>query len=89
MVVVKLRHAMEVHRLRTGERMTYDKLSELTGISVGTLQSIGSRPNYHPTLAKIDKLCLALNVEVQDLLEVRPDLPKPKRSRKKAKKKRK
>ena len=85
MILVKLRQAMEAYRLRTGERMTYQKLSSRSGVSIGTLQSIGSRPDYHPTLANIDKICLALEIPIQDLVEVIPDSPKSKRgSRKKA-----
>jgi transcriptional regulator with XRE-family HTH domain len=83
MVLLKLRQAMEGYRLRTGERMTYEKLAALSGVSVGTLQSIGSRPGYHPTLANVERLCLALGVPIQDLVEVVPNPPKPKRPAKK------
>ncbi len=81
MIVVKLREAMEVYRRRTGERMTYAKLSALTGISQETLRSIGSRLNYRPTLGNVEKLCRALDVPLHDLLELIDDPPKPKRKR--------
>ncbi len=83
MIVVKLREAMEAYRRRTGERMTYAKLSALTGISQETLRSIGSRLNYQPTLGNVEKLCRALNVPLHDLLELIDDPPKPRRTKKK------
>ncbi len=85
MVVVKLRVAMETYRQRTGKRITYEGLSKLTGIATGTLQQIGSRLGYHPTLANVEKLCLALDVPLHDLLEVIDDPPKAKRTGRKKK----
>jgi DNA-binding Xre family transcriptional regulator len=81
MIVVKLREAMEAYRRRTGERMTYAKLSALTGISQETLRSIGSRLNYRPTLGNVEKLCRALDVPLHDMLDMIDDPPKPKRKR--------
>ena len=48
MIVVKLRDAMEAYRRRTGQRMTYARLAEQTGISQSTLRSIGSDLTYTP-----------------------------------------
>lgn len=79
MIVVKLREAMEGYRRRRGVRITYAKLSDATGISQETLRSIGSRMNYHPTLANIEKICRALDVTPGDLLEIIDYPPKPKR----------
>ncbi len=88
MIVVKLREAMEAYRRREGVRTTYTKLSDATGISRETLRSIGSRMNYHPTLANIEKICRALDVPLHDMLEMVDDPPKSKPKRKsKAKKK--
>lgn len=53
--------------------MTYDRLVELTGLSRGTLESIGSRTGYNTTLDKIDRLCAALECDIPDLLERQPD----------------
>ena len=74
---------MEAYRRSTGDRMTYERLSNLTGIATGTLQQIGSRLDYHPTLANVEKLCVGLRVPIQDMLEIIPDPPKAKRGRKK------
>ena len=86
MIVVKLREAMEAYRRRTGQRVTYAKLAERTGISQETLRSIGSRLNYHPTFANVEKLCRALEVPLPDMLELMDDPPKKKAKGKKSKK---
>jgi len=65
---VKLREAMESHRRRTGERMTYEHLAKLTGLSRQTLESLASRPGYNSTLDTIAKLCRALHCQPGDLL---------------------
>ncbi len=78
MLVVKLRDAMEAYRRRIGERMTYAKLAERTGISQSTLRTIGSDLTYHPTLANIERICKALDVTPGDMLEIIPDPPKAK-----------
>lgn len=90
MIRVKLREAMEAHRLKTGERMTYAKLAEMSGVAEGTLSSIGSRLGYNVTLATVEKISLALDVSFHDLLERIDDPPKSKskaKSKRKTKKK--
>ncbi len=82
MIVVKLREAMEAHRRRTGERMTYERLADLTGIAHSTLRSIGSRLGYRPTLANVEKLCRTLDVPLHEMLEMIDDPPKRKRGAK-------
>ena len=89
MIAVKLREAMEAYRRRTGLRITYDHLAQSTGIAVGTLQQIGSRLDYHPTLANVEKLCRALDVPLHEMLEMIDDPPKPKRTSEKKKRTRK
>ena len=84
-IVVKLREAMEAHRRRTGQRMTYERLADLTGIAHSTLRSIGSRLGYRPTLANVEKLCHTLEVPLHDLLELIDDPPKAKRTGRKKK----
>ena len=79
---------METYRLRTGERLTYAGLAELSGVGAGTLSSIGSRVGYNVTVETIEKICRALDVPLLDLLEIIDDPPKPKRPQKKRRKKR-
>ena len=77
MIRVRLREAMRAHRERTGRRMTYDSLSEETGISVATLQSLGSRPGYNATLGTVERICRALGCTPGDLLELGDDEVEP------------
>ena len=81
MLVVKLRDAMEEYRRRTGERITYPKLSERTGIAVSTLRKIGSEMGKHTTLANVEKICTALGVSTGELLAIIPEPPKSKRGK--------
>ena len=73
MIKVKLREAMEIFRRRTGVRLTYESLSEKTGISVNTLQSLASRTSYNTRLTTIEKLCRVLDCLPGDLLELTAD----------------
>ena len=82
-IAIKLRDAMQAHKRRTGGRMTYQILSERTGIAEGTLRNMGSRPNYNATIATLTKICVALDVTPGDLLELIDDPPKAKRAAKK------
>ena len=75
MIRVRLREAMEDHRRRTGERMTYGTLAQATGLSRRTLESLASRPAYNSTLDTIAKLCRALGCEPGDLLVLERENP--------------
>lgn len=72
MIAFKLKEEMEGFSERSGERMTYERLAEKTGIARATLEAIGSRPGYNTTLETIDKNCRALKCDLGDLLELRP-----------------
>ena len=74
---------MQAYKRRTGERMTYEILAEHTGIAVGTLQNMGSRPYYNTTLTTLARICDALDVTPGNLLELIREPPKAKRGRKK------
>ncbi len=81
MIAIKLKEAMESYRRRKGQRVTYEKLSEMTGIALGTVQSIGSRDDYNATLAIIERVCWALDTTPADLLELIDDRPTSKKKR--------
>jgi DNA-binding Xre family transcriptional regulator len=53
----------------TGEKVTYSSLAKKTGLSRATVEAIGSRADYQPSLRAIDQLCAALGCELADLLE--------------------
>lgn len=65
---MKLRDAMEQHRLRTGERITYERLAHATGLSPRTLESLASRPDYNTTLDTVARLCAALGCQPGEIL---------------------
>ena len=73
MIEVKLREAMAGYSQKQGEKLTYQQLSEITGISKATLEAIGSRPDYNTTLSVLDTLCKHLGCEISDLLVYRED----------------
>lgn len=77
MIRVKLREALEAYRRRTGQRLTYEGLSERIGVSVATLQSVAARPDYNTRLSTIDSICRALGCTPCDLLELVDDPCKP------------
>ncbi len=79
-IVIKLREAMLAYKRRTGDRMTYAILAERTGLAEGTLHNVGSRDDYHATLATLARICGALDVTPGDLLEFIEDPPKAKRT---------
>jgi DNA-binding Xre family transcriptional regulator len=79
-IVIKLKEAMLAYGRRTGARLTYEDVSELTGIPTETLRSIGGRPAYHCSVARIEVLCRALGVPLHDMLEMIDDPPKAKRA---------
>jgi DNA-binding Xre family transcriptional regulator len=70
MLRIKLRDAMEAYRLRTGKRLTYEALARISGLSLATLQSMGTRPHYNTRLSTVEKLCLVLGCQPGDLLEL-------------------
>jgi DNA-binding Xre family transcriptional regulator len=74
MIYVRLREAMEAYRQRTGVRLTYESISEHTGISVATLQSLAARPGYNTRLSTIEKLCHEFDCAPGDLLELGEDI---------------
>lgn len=57
-----LKRALTTFEARTGQRLTYDELSNVTGISVDTLKSLASRPNYNATLHIIAQIANSLNI---------------------------
>lgn len=69
MIRVRLREAMHLHERASGERVTYSTLAKKTGLSRATLEAIGSRNGYLPSLRAIDQICAALNCDLSDLLE--------------------
>jgi putative transcriptional regulator len=66
---VRLREAMRRLERASGEKVTYSSLAKKTGLSRATIEAIGSRASYQPSLRAIDELCTALDCELSELLE--------------------
>lgn len=73
MLRIRLREAMDAHRKRTGERLTYETLATASGLAISTLQSMAARPGYNTRLSTIEKLCVALGCQPGELLELAKD----------------
>jgi DNA-binding Xre family transcriptional regulator len=74
MLRIKLRDAMEVYRARSGEKLTYEALAAISGLSIATLQSMAARPHYNTRISTVEKLCIALGCQPGDLLELTSDV---------------
>jgi putative transcriptional regulator len=66
---LRLRECMDLYEARTGIRLGYPELAAATGLSVATVQSLGSRDAYNTTLRVVERLCLALGVSPSELVE--------------------
>ena len=75
MIEIRLRDAIKSYNERSGERLTYDELAMRTGLSKATLEAIGSRADYNPTISTIDSICSALDCPVSELLFWSNDRP--------------
>lgn len=74
MLRVRLREVMRAYQLRTGTRVTYRTLAEASGLAVSTLQSLAARSTYDTRLSTIERLCVALDCQPGDLLELTDDV---------------
>lgn len=74
MLRIRLREAMDAYRERTGVRLTYKTLAAASGVAVSTLQSLAARPTYNTRLSTVERLCIALQCQPGDLLEMRADV---------------
>lgn len=71
MIEVKLKEMMSEYSKQKGEKLTYQHLADMTGISKATLEAIGSRPDYNATLSILNILCSHLDCSIEALLEYR------------------
>ncbi len=74
---IRLRECMDAYEARTGIRITYGDVADATGLSIATVQSIGSRGFYNATLSVVAALCSTLHVTPGELLELHPPMAAP------------
>ena len=72
MIRVRLREMMRQYEQSSGEKVTYSLLADKTGLARATIEAIGSRKEYQPSLHAIDLLCDALKCGVDEMLESIP-----------------
>jgi putative transcriptional regulator len=71
-IIVKLREEMAKYSKKYSQKITYSDIAKATGLSKSTLEAIGSRGDYNPTLSTIDLLCAYFDCDVGNLLEYEP-----------------
>ena len=62
MLKFDLRKALLDYQAKTGLKMSYEELSANTGISVETIKSIATRPNYNATFKIVSMISQTLGI---------------------------
>ena len=73
MLKFNLKNAMQEYEAKTGLRLTYEELSQMTSISSDTLKSIATRPDYNATLKMLSEVAEALNIDPVKYFEWKKD----------------
>lgn len=63
-----LRAAISDFNRRTGLFLTYDQLSEMTGLSKDMLKSLANRPDYNVTIKSVSEICNVLGSNPKNFL---------------------
>jgi DNA-binding Xre family transcriptional regulator len=69
MLKFDLKKAMLEYQARTGLRMSYEILSEDTGVSTETLKSIATREGYNATFKIVSIISISLGINPIEYLE--------------------
>lgn len=77
MLIVRLKHAIDEYRHRTGRRMSVAELARRLRMSESALWGI-ARPGRSTTLHTIEKIARALDTNALELLEEVADAPEAK-----------
>jgi putative transcriptional regulator len=73
MIRIKYKQYLDDKNFKDRRRYTIADITEITGISRGTLQRIANTPGYNATLDSIDALCKFFECTPGELLEFIPD----------------
>ncbi len=68
-----LRGLLDEYEAKTGVRLSYLELSEMTGVAPDTLKSLAVRQNYNATFQLISKLGSALGINPIRFMAWQPD----------------
>jgi len=75
MVIYHIRDLMLRKSVKTNKKITYDTITEETGISKMTLSRMSSQRGYNATVENIERLCNYFQCTPNDLISIIPDLP--------------
>ncbi len=73
MIKVNLKVLIAKREQDTGEKLTYGRLSEHTGLARNTIRRLAGRESARVDLTTLDKLCKYFECEVGDILYYVPD----------------
>jgi putative transcriptional regulator len=75
MVIYHIRDLMLRKSVKTNKKITYDTITEETGISKMTLSRMSSQRGYNATVENIERLCNYFQCTPNDLISIIPDPP--------------
>lgn len=58
-----LKDALSAYEAKTGIRLTYEELSNLSGVSVDTLKSIANRAGYNATFQTVSAIGNSMHID--------------------------
>ena len=61
--------AKNIKQHRKGLKLSQDKLSKLAGVAYNTIVKIESGENPNPTIETLQKIAMALNISIENLLK--------------------
>jgi len=67
-IIIDIDSAVYKWQAKHGEKMTYRRLSELTGMSLAQLNRIKSTQGTSVSLDKINNICKVLECDIEDIL---------------------
>lgn len=73
MIIYHIRDLMLRKSAKLNQKITYDMITEETGISRMTLSRMSSQRGYNPTMDNIEKLCKYFDCTPNDLITILPD----------------
>jgi hypothetical protein len=76
MLKFDLKGVVQEYEAKTGLRLTYVDIAQITGVATDTIKSLASRDDYNTSLAVITQLCSALNISPLKFLSWHSEKPR-------------
>jgi len=74
MIKYNLKALISEKEFQEARKITYDEISNATGISKQTLSKIASTRGYKTNTENIEKLCTYFNITPDNLITIVPDM---------------